>query len=101
MSSKENSKMAKTVKYKEIRKLGAGRMRALCIKKSWYTAGDNVAYNNLLEMASADNITTELIAEMAIDIEKHSTNYGAENGYGIPQFMFEIAKCCISVFEEE
>lgn len=87
--------------YKERRILGAGKLRALCIKKNWYTAGDNEAYSKLLEMARADNITTDLIAEMAIDIEKHSINYGSENGYGIPEFMFDIAKCCISVFEEK
>lgn len=86
--------------YKERRILGAGKLRALCIKNSWYTAGDNEEYSKLLDMARADNITTELIAEMAIDIEKHSVNYGADQGYGIPQFMFEIAKSCYSVFEE-
>lgn len=52
-------------------------LRKLCVKEEWYTKGDNEEYNLMLGMCYADGfeyaeLTTDLIAEIAADIQKHS-----------------------------
>ena len=81
--------------YKETRILGMGALRSLCIKENWYTRGDSAAYGKLLRMADKDNITTQDIAVMAIDIKEHS-NTDAD----ITNIMFEISRKCFSLFDE-
>ena len=58
--------------YKEVRKLGADNLRALCIKRYWYGLGNTEEYGRLLTMANKDNITTDDIVEMATDIMEHT-----------------------------
>ena len=61
-------------KYKEIRRINAIDLRALCISMDWYTRGDNEAYNHLLiDLAEhKENLTTADIIEIAEDIAAHS-----------------------------
>ena len=60
--------------YKEIRKVRASSLRALCIRQNWYTAGDNDEYNHLLyDLAgNKENLSTADIIEIAADIMDHS-----------------------------
>lgn len=61
-------------KYKEIRRISADNLRALCISMNWYTRGTCSDYDHLLiDMAdSKDNLTTADIIEIAEDIAAHS-----------------------------
>lgn len=81
---------------KEIRTLWGDDLRSLCIEKGWYTCGNNDKYTNLLEKAgAAENVTTELIVEMAEDIKNHS-----DTDYEVEGICFEIARRCRSHFEK-
>lgn len=60
--------------YKEIRRLSACNLRALCISMNWYTRGNNEQYEHLLlDLAERkENLTTDDIIEIAEDIAAHS-----------------------------
>lgn len=60
--------------YKEIRRISACNLRALCISMNWYTRGNNEAYSHLLiDLAEhKENLTTADIIEIAEDIAAHS-----------------------------
>lgn len=83
--------------YKEIRKIHADSLQSLCMKKRWYTGGDNAAYNHLLyDLADGkDNITTEDIVEIAQDIMEHS-NTDQE----LTSICFDVASIAVTFFEE-
>lgn len=87
--------------YKEIRKLDFYDLRKLCIKRDWYTGGNNDEYHNMLQMAKKENITTDDIVEIATDIYSHSQ---LEDGYSMKEHIenicFEIAGICNTFFEE-
>ena len=73
----------------EIRKIDAESLRKLCVARRWYTRGDNAAYNHLLnDLAEGkENITTDDIVEIALDIMKHS-NTGQE----LTSICFDVAR---------
>lgn len=81
---------------KETRKLSQDNLRNLCIEKNWYTKGSNKEYDNMLELTNKENITTNDIVEIAIDIKEHSNTE-----YDITNICFEIARICYSLFEVE
>lgn len=85
--------------YKEIRKISASSLRALCIKNDWYTAGDNDEYGHLLYDLANDkeNLTTEDIIEIAADIMAHSD---LGDDYTIESVAFEVARIANVFFEE-
>lgn len=58
--------------YREIRIMTMSDLRSLCIRRNYYTHGDCKEYENLLNMTDAEQITTEIIIEMAQDILDHS-----------------------------
>ena len=60
--------------FKEIRRIHASDLRALCVKNDWYTRGDNEEYGHLLfDLAGhKDNITTDDVCEIVQDIIDHS-----------------------------
>lgn len=60
--------------FKEVRKISAESLRALCIKNDWYTGGSNKEYEHLLlDLAdNKENITTDDICEIVQDIINHS-----------------------------
>lgn len=92
--------------YKEIRKLHASDLRALCIREDWYTGGTNEEYYNLMQMTERENITTDDIVEIATDIIEHSEiakqkferASGGENFY--LHVMYLVAEACFTCFEE-
>lgn len=81
----------------EIRKIDAESLRKLCVARRWYTRGDNAAYNHLLnDLAEGkENITTDDIVEIALDIMKHS-NTGQE----LTSICFDVARIAVSFFVE-
>lgn len=81
---------------KEKRMLCMYDLRNLCIEKNWYTHGDTEEYSKLLNMAEAENVTTEIIVEMAENIKSHSD----VGEYDLASICFEIAEICHTVFEE-
>ena len=93
--------------YKESRTLQASELRTLCIRKNWYTCGDNDEYyalfGRLRSGFQAAEMTTEKLAEIAADIHQHSDERDCKDGYlpDIPGIMFELAKICDTCFEEE
>ena len=91
--------------YKEVRMLDSGDLRALCIKKDWYTGGTIAEYENLMQMTERENITTDDIVEIATDIIEHSETAKAkfEKASGGEDFylhvMYLIAEACYTYFE--
>lgn len=83
--------------YREVRKIWEDDLRNLCIAKRWYTRGDNAAYNHLLNDLAGDkeNITTDDIVEIALDIMEHS-NTDQE----LTSICFDIARIAVTFFEE-
>lgn len=82
--------------YTETRKMTMDNLRALCIRNDWYTCGDNEEYSNLLNTAHyCENITTDVLVELATDIKSHS-----DTEHEITSIMFELAGICYSFFEE-
>lgn len=81
---------------KETRQLNSEELRTLCIKKEWYTRGNNEEYRELLNYANdTQNITTDDITALARDIKEHS-----DTEHSITSICFEIARVCNSYFEE-
>lgn len=54
------------------RKIFRDELRALCIRKDWYTRGNIKQYDNLFEMITDKNITDNLLLKVANDIFEHS-----------------------------
>lgn len=83
--------------YREVRKIREDDLRNLCIAKRWYTRGDNATYNHLLNDLAGDkeNITTDDIVEIALDIMEHS-NTDQE----LTSICFDIARIAVTFFEE-
>lgn len=88
------------MKIIETRIMDASKLRALCIKNSWYTRGTCAAYNNLFDrLDDADgcpvNLTTEKLAEIAQDIMEHSEI----TDYTVTTVMFELARVATVYFD--
>lgn len=58
--------------YKIHRLLRMEKLRGLCVEKGWYTNGDNEEYSHMLNMVNKDNLTSDDIIEIALDIIAHS-----------------------------
>lgn len=85
--------------YKEIRRITASRLRALCVHFDWYTAGDNDEYRHLLYDLANDkpNLSTADIMEIAADIMEHSD---LDDDCTIESVAFEVARIANVFFEE-
>ena len=83
--------------YREVRKIRKDDLRNLWIAKRWCTRGDNAAYNHLLNDLAGDkeNITTDDIVEIALDIMEHS-NTEQE----LTSICFDVARIAVTFFEE-
>ena len=77
-------------RYREVRKIREDDLRNLCIAKRWYTRGDNAAYTG-----DKENITTDDIVEIALDIMEHS-NTEQE----LTSICFDVARIAVTFFEE-
>lgn len=59
----------------EKKYLASDNVAKLCIRKGWYTKGDNVAYSKLLSYIEGlwgKNITDAVIKKISLDIYNHS-----------------------------
>ena len=88
---------------KEIRFMAMSRLRELCIRNKWYTHGTNEEYDILLHKVYDDNyeyinLTTEKLAEIAVDIMEHSD---LPVDYDVCCVMFELARAASVCFEVE
>ena len=85
-------------RYRETRKLSAHELRALCIRKNWYTKGDNDEYQHLLlDLAeNKENLETADIIAIAEDIVNHSE---LEPGYDLESVAFEVVRQANTFFE--
>lgn len=83
-------------RYKEIRTLSRSDLRTLCINHNWYTSGTTAEYENLLSLTEKENITTEDIVLISVNIMNHST----DNERTLESYCFEIARTCNTFFEE-
>ena len=85
--------------YKEIRKITASSLRALCVRQDWYTSGDNDEYGHLLYdlTQNKENLSTADIIEIAADIMAHSD---LDDDCTIENVAFEVASIANVFFEE-
>lgn len=83
--------------YKETRMIDSQSVRKLCIDKGWYTSGTNEEYAHLLFdlVGRIDNVKIGDLVKIATDIKEHS-----DTDYEITSIMYELAKVCVSFFEE-
>lgn len=83
--------------YKEVRRMSASRLRALCIEKDWYTRGDNDEYGHLLIDLAANKatLTTDDIIAIAEDIAAHSK---LAEGETVESIAYEVNKACSTCF---
>lgn len=92
---------------KEIRKIDNMKVRAMCIKDSYYTSGTNEDYENLLfNLCEKDNITLDDIEEIASDILVHSVweKKARAYGYSYDELLTDVMtnlinECCMSFIE--
>lgn len=86
--------------YREVKKIGADKIRGLCIKNNWFTHGTIEDYDRLLNYGfSGKEITTDELVEMAEMICEYS---GYENikEYDFASILYELNELCYSYFEE-
>lgn len=57
---------------KEIKRIDCVKLRSMCIRCNWYTAGSIDAYNNMFNMCRKDNVTVVQLFEIAKDIYEHT-----------------------------
>lgn len=68
------------MKIKEIKRIDTDKLRSMCIKNNWYTAGTNEDYSNMFKMCEKGNITTNQLFKIAKDIYEHTNVDRAEQG---------------------
>lgn len=73
------------MKIKETKRLDNDKVRAMCIRCNWYTAGTNEDYSNMFKMCNADNITPAKLYEIAKDIYEHTNIAAAKEGCSTDQ----------------
>lgn len=85
--------------YNETRRISMSDLRNLCIKENWYTEGTNKEYGKLLATAEhAENLTTELVIELAEDIMQHSeVDKDIDNLQNICYLILRAAHTFISI----
>lgn len=68
-------------------------MARLCIRKGWYTRGDNKAYSKLLSYIEGlwgGNITDTIIKKISLDIYNHSDIEGLSSVYDCEPISYLI-----------
>ena len=68
------------MKIKETKKIDSDKLRNMCIKNNWYTAGSTEDYSKMFEMCKKDNISTSQLYKIAKDIYEHTNVDRAEQG---------------------
>ena len=65
---------------KEVKRIDTNKVRAMCIKNNWYTAGTTKDYSNMFRMCETDNVTPLNLYEIAKDIYEHTNIDTAKTG---------------------
>lgn len=60
-------------------KISVAELEKLCSSQKWYGLGDSEDVSNLLTKAQKDNITTDDIIDIAIDIVAHTNEMSFED----------------------
>ena len=84
------------MKIKERRILHASDLRTLCIRENWFTLGDNEAYDRMMTRTFCENLTTEIIEDIARDILGYS-----ETDMDLPEIMYAVAAISHTTFAED
>lgn len=84
------------MKIKERRILHASDLRTLCIRENWFTLGDNEAYDRMMTRTFCENLTTEIIEDIARDILGNS-----ETDMDLPEIMYAVAAISHTTFAED
>lgn len=84
--------------YTEFRQVGICELRALAIRKNWFTSATEEEYAQFLDYANCDNITSDELVEMATLVLEYTP---MDYAYEVTTIMFEIAEICYSFFEED
>lgn len=90
---------------KEVRKFRVTTVRQTCINHDWYTTGDIVAYNDILDYCrDCNNVDIFSLSYVAANIYNHSTKETTDDqGYDVKEIMEVLANnCCYtSIVDEE
>lgn len=68
------------MKVKEIKRIDCDKLRSMCIRCNWYTAGNAEAYNSMFEMCRKNNVTTSQLFKIAKNIYEHTNVDSAREG---------------------
>ena len=81
------------VELTEKKYLASDNVARLCIRKGWYTKGDNRAYSELLSYIEGlwgKNISDAVIKKISLDIYNHSDIEGLCEVYGCEPISYLI-----------
>lgn len=86
--------------YKEVRTINIETLRSLCVSMGWYTRGSSISYSFMLSQAAVkDNLTTEDIIGIALDIARHSNLSDVEPETDVlSSIAYEIARASYTRF---
>lgn len=82
----------------ETRRIDHSALRSLCIRKNWYTKGNNEQYAELFAMLddepfNSKNLSTADIVSLAENIKEHS-----ETEYDLESICFELSEISHTFF---
>lgn len=84
-----------TVKLKETRYLNPRDVRALCVRRDWYSRGTCEQYDNMLEaVRQTPDMTTGNLYIVAKDILDHSNT-----DCDLTDTLYDLAEACVITFE--
>ena len=86
--------------YKEVRTIPMETLCSLCQSMGWYTRGSSISYSFMLSQAAVkDNLTTEDIIGIALDIAQHSDLSDVEPETDVlSSIAYEIARASCTQF---
>ena len=77
------------------------QLLALFKQENWFTLADDAEFNDFLNLPYEENgltrrnITTALLQEMALKVQKYSE---LDDEVSVPGIMFTLARICVSFF---
>lgn len=91
------------MKIKETRRIDFYDLRNLCIRNNWYTRGSNDEYEKTLQFARRNDMNTENLGTVAMDIVKHSdascfADCYANGVHPVEHVLFLLAEITTSLF---
>lgn len=90
--------------YKEIRTISLYNIKNMCVDMAWYNKGTNADYNKFLSYSNKENITSNDIIEMAINVYEHTEKFINNSNFDTKIFSAicsTIADYCDVCFKEE